>query len=413
MALAARLVFCGFVVGWERPPSGDEIDYHYLAVNLTEGNGYRLENNQVTARRPPLFPLVLAGLYSVFGANTVLARLIQVLLGTLIVPLVFFATRRFFSERAAWIAGALAAVNPFLIFISAYLLTENLYIILLLCVLFAVPAEPHLLGSWRRAAVMGVLLGLGCLARPTAFFVVLWIVGWVVLLGASPLKNRIFRCAVLVGVVVLTLVPWTIRNHIAFDKTMFFTSHGGITFYQGNNAAVLEYPQYHGGVAPLHMLPGNDELKTLQEIAKDEKARALGREFLRENPGDIPILVWRKFARFWRFKSDVGLSGVKSGWWWNKDSFLGKLASSLDVGFVYAVFVIPLFVVGLIFSFKRRRWWVFLTGLIVMHTLVTLIFHGSLRMRIPIEPVIVMFAAFTIDRIFIHIRARFSGPQQD
>ncbi len=406
-------MFCGFVVGWDRPPTGDEVDYHYLAVNVIEGNGYRLENNELTARRPPLFSLVLAGLYSVFGTNTALARFVQVLLGTLIVPLVFFATRRFFSTRAAWIAGALAAVNPFLIFISAYLLTENLYMILLLGVLLVAPKEPHLVGSWRRAALMGVLLGLGCLARPTALFVALWIVGWMILLGASKLGKRVLLGGVLVGVVFLMLVPWAIRNHIAFDKTMFFTSHGGITFYQGNNAAVLEYPQYHGGVAPLYMLPGYDDLKTLTEIPKDEKARVLGKKFLRENPGDIPLLVWRKFARFWRFKSDVGLSGVKSGWWWNNQSVLGKIASTLDVGFVYAVFVIPLFVVGFALSFTRRRWWVFLAGLIVMHTFVSLVFHGSLRMRIPIEPVIVMFAALAIDRIFEFGRWRFSGPQQD
>jgi 4-amino-4-deoxy-L-arabinose transferase-like glycosyltransferase len=318
--------------------------------------------------------------------------------------MIFFAARRFFSERTAWIAATLAALNPFLIFISAYLLTENLYMILLLGPLFAVPAKPELIGSWRRAVLMGLLLGLACLARPTAFFVALWIAGGAVLLGSGRFDKRLLLGGVLVATVLLTLVPWTIRNRAAFDKTMVFTSHGGITFYQGNNPAVLEYPQYHGGVAPLYMLPGYDDLKTLKEIPKDEKARELGRKFLRENPGDIPVLVWRKFARFWRFKSDVGLAGVKSGWWWSKESTLGKLASSLDIGFAYSVVVIPLFVIGLFLSLSSRRRWVFLIGLVALHTLVSLAFHGSLRMRIPIEPVIVMFAASAISDAAARLR---------
>jgi hypothetical protein len=120
----------------------------------------------------------------------------------------------------------------------------------------------------------------------------------------------------------------------------------------------------------------------------------------------VPLLAWRKFLRFWRFQSDVGLSGVKSGWWWNKESGLGKIASTLDVGFVYSVFVIPLFVLGFVANLKDRRRFVFLAGLIIIHTLVSLVFHGSLRMRIPIEPVMAIFAADTSWRIVTRVRAR-------
>jgi hypothetical protein len=252
---------------------------------------------------------------------------------------------------------------------------------------------------------MGFLLGLACLVRPTAFFVMLWIVGWIVLLERSSLKSRVLKIAILVSAVVITLLPWSLRNQFVFGDFIPFTSHGGITFYQGNNPSVLEYPQYHGGVSPLYMLPGYTELKSLPEIEKDDRARSMGREFLRQNTDDIPILVWRKFVRFWRFKSDTGLSGVKSGWWWSKESRLGSLASSIDVGFVYSIVVIPLFVFGFILSIRSRRRWVYLTGLIVAHTFVTLIFHGSLRMRIPIEPIILMFAADTIDRMIAFRRS--------
>ncbi len=393
------------MVGWERPPAGDEVDYHYLAVHLSDGEGYRLENGQLTARRPPLFPLVLAGVYRLFGVSVAWGRLFQILLATSLVPLTFFAGRRFFTTRVAWIAAALVAVNPFLIFISGYLLTENLYMILLLAGVLIPAREQSSAGPWRRAALMGITLGLACLCRPAAWGLVLWFAAAGLVLCGSSLKRRLAHGAVIIALALLTLLPWAIRNHMVFDRWIFFTTHGGITLYQGNNAAVLEYPLYHGGVAPSYMLPRHDELEKMNEVQADEAARAMARSFLWENKRRVPLLVWRKFVRFWRFQSDVGLSGVKSGWWWNKESGLGKLASSFDVGFIYSVFVIPLFVLGFVANLNHKRRFVFLTGLVVIHTLVSLVFHGSLRMRIPIEPVMAIFAADALWRIVARIRA--------
>jgi len=405
-ALAARLVFLAFVVGLDRAPAGDEVDYHYIASNLSHGGGFRLENGQLTARRPPLYPVVLSGLYRVGGDVPAAARLFQVFLGVCLVPLVFFATRRFFTLGAAWIASCLVALNPFLIFAGAYLLTENLYILLLLAgVLVAAKGMPGP-GSWRSAVIGGVILGLADLCRPTASLVALWIALAVFLFGGGPIRRRLRRGVLLLAAVFLTLVPWAARNQAAFGKWIFSTTHGGITFYQGNTAAVLQYPQYYGGSAPLYMLPGYDDLKSKPEIENDEAARALGVEFLRDNKGRIPLLVWRKFARFWRIRSDVGLSGVKSGWWWNKDSPLARIASSLDVGMVYSIVVIPLFVVGLVAGRKSRGRMIFFGGLVVVHTFVALVFYGSLRLRIPIEPVIAMFAADAAWRLVTRLRMR-------
>ncbi|UCG51243.1 MAG: glycosyltransferase family 39 protein [Candidatus Latescibacterota bacterium] len=408
LTLVPRLVFCGFVIGFDRAPMGDERDYHHLAANLAEGDGYRLANDQVTARRPPLYPVVLSGVYRVFGANPVWGRLLQVLLGGVIVWLVFLVSLKYFDRQTAWIAALLVAVNPFLIFISGYMFTENLYVIILLAALLVIPFPSTMMQSWRRILLAGILFGMGSLARPTALGVGIWIAAFGLLIGSGSVAKRAARGGALVLVLVLTLIPWAARNQSVFGKWIFFTSHGGMTFYQGNNEAVLEYPQYHGGVAPLHMLPGHEELRSMPEVEKDKAARVLGRTFLREHKRSVPILMWRKFARFWRFRSDVGISGIKSGWWFSRESALGRLASSLDVGFVYAVLMIPLFVIGLVLTRKNWRRNVHLYGLVLIHTSVALVFYGSIRMRIPIEPVIAMFAAATISFVVTRVRARTS-----
>ena len=97
------------------------------------------------------------------------------------------------------------------------------------------------------------------------------------------------------------------------------------------------------------------------------------------------------------------MSGVRSGWWFDKNSGLGRLAAAFDVGFLYAALVIPLFVAGLFLTRGRWRDLVFLYGVLLIHALVPLVFHGSLRMRIPIEPIMAMFAAAAILRIYDRI----------
>ena len=72
----------------------------------------------------------------------------------------------------------------------------------------------------------------------------------------------------------------------------------------------------------------------------------------------------------------------------------------------YSLVVIPLFVVGLVAGRKSRGRMIFFGGLVVVHTFVSLVFHGSLRMRIPIEPVMAMFAADAAWRLVTRLRIR-------
>ena len=406
VGVVLRAVFCGLVVGWERDPIGDEIDYHTLATNVSEGEGYRAGAGHLTARRPPLYPLALAALYRVVGPSIVWARLAQVLLGGLIIWLVYRVALRYFAAAAACIAAGLTALNPFLVFISGYVLTENLYVILLLSVLLLLPRVDSLSEGWPRLVGAGLLFGLAALGRPTAMGLVWWVVIGFVLIGSGPAPGRVLRSAAMLAVVLLSLMPWAFRNHEVLGKWVFFTLHGGTTFYQGNNAKVLEVPQYRGSVAPLYMLPGHDELSRMSELEQDQAAWAMGKQFLREHKSDVPLLVARKFGRFWRFKSESGMSGIKSGWWFDKESPLGRLATLFDVGMIYAVFVIPLFVLGLVLTYRDRRKLFVLYGVIVVHTGAALVFHGSIRMRLPIEPVMAIFAAEAIRHIGVRIRSR-------
>ena len=100
--------------------------------------------------RTPGYPLFLAACQVAFGRRTLAARLIQACLGTLSVFLVYQLTQQFANTAKAgdpsptrgWtaplLAAAIAAANPYYIFMSAILLSEAVFVPLMLAALWGV-----------------------------------------------------------------------------------------------------------------------------------------------------------------------------------------------------------------------------------------------------------------------------------
>jgi 4-amino-4-deoxy-L-arabinose transferase-like glycosyltransferase len=413
IALLARLAFAVWAVGLDGPLRGDEINYQDHAVNLASGRGFVGSDGLPAASRPPIFPLILGGLYRVFGVHLEVARIFQILLGVLVVALTYLLAGRLFTTRIGLVAAALVAINPYLVFISSYVLTENLYTVLGLTVLLVleIGRRRAYAGIWLPA-LAGGLIGLASLTRPNAVGLVAFAAIAVTAFSSGGLARRSLRGAVVVAAMILALAPWTLRNHARLGEWVVLTTHGGITFYQSNNPLVCSEPAFYGSVAPREALPGWERIiSSATDTASDREAWRLGKTFLRENPRAIPGLLLRKFTRFWRLQSHAPSSGVKGGWWWNKHSPLGRIASQVDVGVVYAAVVIPGFLLGLVLTFGDWRKLFMLYGMIAVHVAAALVFYGSLRARLPIEPVMAIFAAYAACWLAAHVRrAPRAGP---
>jgi len=129
VALAARLLFCVAVVGLDAWGWGDEPDYHRHASDIAVGRGFLTPNGEPTAARPPLYPIVLAGVYRVFGPSHAAGRIFQMVLGAGVVLLTYLVAKKLFSSDVGLVAAAFVAANPSLIYLSALLMTENLAIL--------------------------------------------------------------------------------------------------------------------------------------------------------------------------------------------------------------------------------------------------------------------------------------------
>ena len=397
VAVLVRLGFWFAVVGFDTTGWGDEPDYHAHAIDISEGRGFLNSLGEVTAARPPLYPILLGGLYSIVGPDPDAGRALQVALGGVIVLLVFALARRLFSTRVALMAAALAAVNPGLVYLSALLMTENLYVILLLLLMLVLVREwKRPTGSVAGFAVAGLLAGLCSLTRPTAFTVALLLSGVTLVFAREGFGTRLRKVVVFMLVTVALVLPWSVRNYIQMGGWVTFTTHGGITFYESNNILNYEVPEFRGIVVlPRRAVPDWDKIRDLPEVEHDRRAWKMGIEFIRGHPGEFSRMAWWKFARFWRVRSGLNLAGA-AGFEERGDSVMARLASRVDIFALYWIPVLPLFVLGLLTTWRHYRKLLPLYVVVATHVLLSLIFHGSLRARMPIEPIITILAAAAI-----------------
>ncbi len=402
------LLFCVAVVGLDAWGWGDEPDYHRHAADIAAGRGFLTPAGEPTAARPPLYPIVLAGVYRVFGPSHAAGRILQMALGVAIVLLTYFVTRKLFSEGAGLAAAAFAAGSPALVYLSALLMTENLAIVLLLLMLLLLAREIVAKEiALPRLALGGLLGGLSCLTRPDSALFVLSVPAAALVFGKAPARRRAAGAALFVLVAAVTVLPWAARNRTALGEWIAFTTHGGITFYESNNMRIVEEPAFRGSVVlPGTAVPRWDELEPLGEVELDRKAWEMGRQFVREHADLMPrMMVW-KFERLWRFRSGLQVSGAEGAVQVAGGRSLGEIIRGIDVGWVYSIVAIPLFLLGTAATARRWRSLALLYAVVVSHTLVALAFHGSLRARSPVEPVIAVFAGAAVAAILTRARLR-------
>ncbi|HYM80721.1 MAG TPA: glycosyltransferase family 39 protein [Candidatus Limnocylindria bacterium] len=412
VALVLRIAYAWLATGPDAQPYSDAADYDAIAWNLANDRGFSLGESAApypTAYRPPVVPWLTSLLYRAIGHEYFAAVLLQCVIGAC-VPLVLgrFAAAIFggvVGELAAW----LAALNPLLVFFSGYLMTEIPFTAILLLALFAT-TEWVKTPRTARALGVGMLWGVASLTRPTALalpaLVALW--AWVPL-GLSVAPRERTRQVVLVALgLVLVIGPWTIRNALALRAFVPVTTGGGRAFLDSNNPLVWNDPARRGGaVSTYHLEPYAQEFSGLSEVEADALAARRGREFLAARVPEWPAMALAKLGRFWRLGAEAGGTGT----WRRPDSPLGALTRRVDPLVVWSLVTLPFAIWGTVRVLRGpRRWFQSLTLLVILYfTVLAVVYWGSLRSRVAIEPLFALLAAVGIDDMRRRLRARASG----
>lgn len=410
-ALALRVAYAWLVHGTAAVPSSDSLTYDTVAWNLARGMGFSLGGNAPypTAFVPPALPWAMSLLYRVVGHSFFAAVMLMCVFGALVPPLLRLLGRAMFGAAVGTWAGGLAAFHPLLVFFSGYVMTESLFSVMLLLALLASVAwikQP----KPGRAFWSGALWGAASLTRPTALplalIVALW--GWRPLGLALPPGERRRQLSLLLLGLVLSLAPWTIRNAASLHAFVPLTTGGGRSLLDANNAVVWDDDARRGGaIAVLTTEPWATRFRGLSEVELDRRSRQEALEFLSGRVKDWPRNAIAKFARYWRWNAITPSTGT----WASDKAGLASRLQRLDPLLPWSFVFFPLAGWGLVRTLRgtRRHFQLLPLAVVAASTLGTLVYWGALRLRVPIEPLVTLYAAAGVADIAWRVRMRRAG----
>ena len=300
------------------PQIVDEQHYIRLATSLSAGHGFGWGPGDLTSIRPPLYPALISGLWTVTGVGNFQAvRVVQMLLALLNTWLVYQLGRRVFSPTVGRYAAALFWLYPSLVVVNFFLLTETLFTLLLtLFVLLTVMTVDRPRVATALAA--GVALGLAALTRSILWPVPLLLCPLLlVLLRTSGARRVLLATAVLFGYAVI-VGPWAVRNTRLQHVTTIVDTMGGLNLRMGNyeftpDDRMWDAVSITGTKSWVYGIdkdfpPGH----VPTEGEKDKWAQRKAIEYVRAHPVESFRRSLIKFSDFWGLEREY-LAGVEHG----------------------------------------------------------------------------------------------------
>lgn len=392
----AFLLRAGFATFYwkDKPLTIDMKEYILLGKNVAQGQGYNYGEEETSGTehysRPPLYPFFLAGIFSIFGVNLNVVRVIQSLLGALNCLFLYIIARRIFSSRLGIIAALIAAFYLPFIWFSAHILSEILFITLFLVAIIFLLSKNS---PAKSIFLSGIFLGLSTLCRPVTLFFLPFALFWLAFVYKNSFSKIIKVSAALLLGFIIILMPWIVRNYLTFGQFVLVHSSGGVTFWLSNHPLSLG----DGDLAANPQLKAahKEFLKNYAGYSREELDRIYFKEafsYIKAHPLQIVVLDLKKLFYFW----------IPIGPSMEIFSFRHKLVSYISY--------FPLLIFSIIGIYLSRSLWkenLLLYFILACFTLSIMVFYPQERFRIPvIDPCLIVFASCTLSAIITRERFR-------
>jgi 4-amino-4-deoxy-L-arabinose transferase-like glycosyltransferase len=386
--LAATMLRFGTVLLFHPQLLSDDRDYDAIARSLASGEGYKIDG-KLTAYRVPGYPLILAGTYALFGDTKAPIRIFQALSDVVSCLLLFAIGKKLFSEKVGLIAAAGLALYPVQILYVSHLMTETLFTTLFLLIIFLAIKEKDESNWLRNNLILGALIGVSALFRPTIllFPILIFLWRW---RDRVPLRTNVGALVATGLAAVLALSPWLVRNYVEFQRVSV-TSNAGVNFWMGshqNASGAYSFPQ-----------KDNPLIDVKDDFERSDLGFRRGFEFVTTSPINYGIVVAKKFVRF--FSVDYWLMMTmqyKPEWASapNSATIFAQL-SPVVLFILHFPYMIVLFLgtFGMICNATGdEKKFLILRSLSLYWLFAHLIFFADARFRFPIMPVVILAGAY-------------------
>jgi 4-amino-4-deoxy-L-arabinose transferase-like glycosyltransferase len=407
VALAIRLVATAFLYPEQLPPSGDHIWFGYevgrIARSLALGHGFRdplYGPTGPTAWMAPVYPLLLAGIFKLFGIYTRAAALAILSLDSLFSALtclpVFYMARRSFGTRVGAWAGWMWALYPYGIYLAAERIWDHSLTTLLLSILVALGlrlADSSSLKGWLG---FGLLWGVAALTNPVVLSVLPFLGAWICWRLHRQGRRWLQPSAAAALVFVLIVSPWFVRNHRVFHQFIPFRDVFWLAFQTANTTDTWERWAYWthpaGNKAEL------DRMAQMGEPAYMELKKREALAFVHQHPKLFAELTVRRLVNVW------------TGAWNFSPGYL--IAEDFEVAniLIYTTWT-ALMLVGLRHAWRRARS-AAVPYLLVLFSFPLVLYLTSqlMRYRHPIDPEIIILAVYGVIVSGDLARGRLAAP---
>lgn len=373
---------------------GDSDSYWHLAKDIAQGLPYQYGSENASIFRSPGYPLLLSTIAWIEPERKAVwfARVLGCLLGTAVVALTMTATARFKNANATLIAGLCVAMYPGAIGMSVTILSEQLFVPLMMLHLQLVnrwlnnqdstPQQTSLDRSSNQpiissppilACLSGAIAGYAILTRPSFL---LFIPFFAVISFLSYPRKSLFINLTLVGVgIAICMLPWWYRNYRITDRFVPTTLQVGASLYDGLHQGAsggsdegMKFSQGFASKLAEEEKDSQQQLKSTFEYRLNHRLQSAAIDWSKQNPLEVAKLAASKFLRTWNpWPPAAELS-----------SFWVRLSESIGC---FGVLILS--AIGVIaFRDRWKELYIFLLPTFYF-TLLHMVFVGSIRYRQP------------------------------
>jgi 4-amino-4-deoxy-L-arabinose transferase-like glycosyltransferase len=350
----------------------DSIDYLAIAESLLDGRGFAV-GTIYSHTRPPLYPLLIAAVWSLTGRSLLALLLAQAAMSAATVVLAArLAVRLSGSERCGIAAAAITAADPFQVYACRLALTETLFLLLFTLALerLASGCRPGP-GSTIAIAQSGLAMGACALTREAGLpLAVAMALAATLAAGQRAARQRLVHAALFGLVVGAVIAPWTVRNAVVYGELVPLSTGSGEALYASNN------PVFTTGPWPIPGVPAPKAPPGLTRLEQDRYWRAQALAWIRAHPREFALRGVLRLARLLDVVPHA--TGFATGLY----------------AWISAAYMIPLYVAaaaGFLRLPGSARLLASLPGvaLLAVHFAVV----GSVRYRMPLHPILAAVAA--------------------
>lgn len=285
---------------------------YFIAQNIIKGLGFAYAYPypappavvpSVTCYIPPLFVYFLTAVLKLGGTMVTIQ----------VINLLFLQAASFtlykFAKKFTSVGVALIAYTLISFYLPNWLLAAavepNALNLLLLALTVKLLYDTYQEPTTKRWLLLGLLSGAQTLVRPDMLLGAVCFAAWMLLsLHKRGMTSAAVRGVLQAAAVALLLImPWTVRNYLAFHKFVLVSANSGYNFYLGNN------PGATGGFEQDTTKQGvREDFEQIQsfsiahsQVETDHYVFHLGLVWASQHPVDLVLLDLKKiFYHWWR-----------------------------------------------------------------------------------------------------------------